>query len=171
MSLKQVVVRTFVLGAIAASATFAAKAETLDFAITGPDTDITFALSSTPTVSLYNSGGYFELDNVVLDVNGTYETDNLDFFKSSVDGGLASSGFDFFGPQLFTGSLHHPKFKEGNFTLSSNPDSTPYCDPGDYHLTISDPGTVTTPEPSSILLLATGVLALVGAGVSKRFAA
>jgi hypothetical protein len=171
MSIKQIVLRTFVLGAIAASATLAAKAETLDFTITGPGTYITFDLASSPTVSSFDPGGDFQINNVSVDLNGHHETTNIDFYASYVDGGLASSLFDLFGPQLFTGSLHHPTFLTGDFILTSPSDSYSYCDHGDYDLTICDPGTVTTPEPSSVLLLATGILALVGAGVTKRFAA
>lgn len=172
--LKQVILRAFVLVAIAAPATVAAKADPLDFTLTGKDTDITFTLNSKPTVSVYSTTyGYFEIDNVTLDVNGTDEVSPLAFFTggaSGPGGGLASDLFDLFGPQLFTGSVKHPTFKTGDFTLTSSSDSYTYCDSGDYKLSITDPTSV-TPEPPSVLLLATGVFALMGAGVVKRYAA
>lgn len=177
VSIKQIVLRTFVLGAIAASATLAAKADTLDFTLTGKGTDITFALTSSPTVSSYSTrNGDFTLDNVILDVNGFNITTDLSFYDGgSFGGGLAAELFHLTGSQIFTGSLNDPTFKTGNFTLTSNSDSYSYCDSGSYNLSIVDvTKTVTptvTPEPSSILLLATGVFALVGAGAVKRLAA
>jgi hypothetical protein len=172
VSIKQIVLRTFVLGAVAASATLVAKAETLDFTLTGQGTDITWTLSSTPTVSSFsNFNEEFTLDNVVLDVNGHHDTTDLSFYESGNGGGVASNLFDLFGAALFTGNLNHPTFKTGDFTLDSSSNDYSYCKEGSsYNLSIVDPSAV-TPEPSSILLLATGIFALIGAGAAKRFAA
>jgi hypothetical protein len=135
---------------------------------------MTWTMSSSPTVSSYSThNGEFTINNVVLDINGSYITTNLSFETGGTfGGGLSDQQFDLDGPQLFTGLVNDPTFKIGTFTLTSDSDSFSYCDSGTYKLTITDPTpTSVTPEPSSVLLLATGILALVGAGVTKRFAA
>ena len=183
VSIKQIVVRTLALGAIAASATMVANAETLDFTLTGPGTDITFTLSSTPAVgSNYVPNYGFELDKVSLDVNGTHISSDLSFYTTAEGGGFEADTtkgvglFDLVGLQLFSGSVKNPIFSPGDFTLtpfSSTPQGFAYCNGDDktkYNLSIVDPSAV-TPEPSSVLLLATGMLTLVGVGLSKRFAA
>jgi hypothetical protein len=173
---KQTFLRAFLLVALATSATVAAKADPLDFTLTGQGTDITFTLNSSPTVSSYsNTHGDFVLDNVVLDVNGHHDTTDLTFFKSAFGGGLeAGSGytelFNLFGAQLFTGLLSNPTFTTGNFTLEPQGNDYAYCNQGSYKLSIVDP-TAVTPEPSSMLLLTTGVFALLGVSAVKRYAA
>lgn len=179
LSIKKIILRTFVLGAIAVSTTFAAKADTLDFTLTGEGTDITFALPSSPSVSSPSSSG-FVIDNVTMDVDGFSVKSDLDFYLSSSKGGFAATWgsytvlFDLIGSQLFTGSVSDPTFKTGSFTLTpyGDIDSYSYCkgSGGSYTLSIVDPSAV-TPEPSSMLLMATGIFALVGAGAVKRFAA
>ena len=151
----------------------AAKADTLDFSITGHGTDITFSLPSSPTPSAVSTfNGDFELSNVVMDVNGTNHTENLFFFLGGVFGGGAATSstlLDLYGPQLFTGSLYDPTFKTGDFTVTTSPGFQGWCDQGDYNLDITDPGpTSVTPEPSSVMLLATGVLALLAMAMVKR---
>lgn len=173
MSAKQVVLRSLLLVALATTASVAAKADTLDFSITGHGTDITFSLPSSPTpssVSLFN--GDFELSNIVLDVNGTDHTENLFFYLGGLFGGGAatsSSLLDLYGPQLFTGSLFDPTFKTGDFTVTTSPGFEGWCDQGNYNLDITDQGPPSmTPEPSSVMLLATGVLALLVLAAVKR---
>jgi hypothetical protein len=174
MSIKQVVLRAFLLVALATPASVAAKADTLDFSITGHGTDITFSLPSSPTpssVSFIN--GDFAIDNVVLDVNGVDQTDNLLFYLGGIFGGGAqtspSSLFDLFGAQLFTGSLNDPTFKTGDFTLTTEAGFEGFCNQSSYNLDITDQGPPSVaPEPSSVLLLATGVLALLAMAVVKR---
>ena len=173
MSAKQVILRAFLLVAFATTASVAAKADTLDFSLTGHGADITFSLPSSPTPSSVSfANGDFELTNVVMDVNGTDHTENLSFYLggSTFGGGAAtaSSLFDLFGAQLFTGSLNDPTFKTGDFTLTTSEGFQGYCNQSSYNLDITDPGPTVTPEPSSVMLLATGVLALLAMAMVKR---
>jgi len=164
--------RTFVLGAIAASATLVAQAETLDFTLTGQSTDVTWTLNSTLTNFTYsNHDGDFTIDNVSLDASGHHVTTDLTFdLGGNFGGGTSSELFNLNGAQLFTGLLSDPTFKTGDFTLTSQSNSFNDCNEGSYNLSIVDPSAV-TPEPSSVLLLATGIFSLLGAGIVKRFAA
>src|ERR1700679_4309535 len=174
MSTKQVVLHAALLVALDTTASVAAKADTLDFSITGHGTDITFSLPSSPTPSSFSfSNGDFEIANVVLDVNGTDQTDNLFFFLGGSFGGGAatspSSLFDLFGAQLFTGSLNDPTFKTGDFSMTTEAGFEGFCNQSGYDLDITKQGPPSmAPEPSSVLLLATGVLALLAMAVVKR---
>lgn len=171
---KHLFLRALVAMAIATCATAAAKANTLDFTLTGNGTDITFSLNASPTVlSSSNSDGDFVFDNVLLDVNGHENITDVAFFTNAFGGGLeAGSGnndlFNLFGAQLFTGSLNAPTFQTGTFALESKNNGGGPCNESGFTLTIADPSAV-TPEPSSVLLLATGMITLIGAGSVKRY--
>jgi hypothetical protein len=162
MFAKQTILRAFVLVAVAASTTLFAKAETLDFDLTGTGlgSGISFSLPSDPTPSIHIADA-FQLDNVSLDINGTIQADDLIFYTSSLEGGLADvlGHFDLTGAQLFTGSTSDPTFKTGDFTFDS--------DGYHYSLDITDAPAV-APEPASLLLLATGVLGLMGVLLGRR---
>lgn len=172
MSAKQVILRAFVLVALVATASVAAKADTYDFSLTGQGTDITFSLPSSPTPSSFSIlGGDFELNNVAMDVNGTNEVENLFFYVGGIFGGgaQAPSVFNLYGPQLFTGFIWDPTFKLGDFTLTTSEGFQGWCDQGSYNLDITDPGPTVTPEPESLMLLATGLLALLAMAAVKRY--
>lgn len=116
---------------------------------------------------------FFELVGVPFSKNGGPQTQGtLDFYEAPDQGG----GFELFflgnstpivnttGPQLYmgTGEEGSPTFSLGTFDL--NDFST-----GDQAGTLTISG-VNTPEPSSLLLLGIGVLALLGFGRKRIIA-
>ncbi len=131
-------------------------ASTVDsFTLTGNNDGsvITFQLAATPTSPIVNEGG-FELDNVATSEG----LRTILFFDTASGGGLSLSGSGLpYGPQLFSGTDANPTFLLNTFQLSNNPNLTT----NDYTLQVD-----ATPEPSSLLMLGTGVLAV--AGVLRR---
>lgn len=133
-----------------------ANAATLmyDFSATGtPYGDITLSLPASPTPASFTATS-FELTSVPLVVDGDSVTENIDFFTSGAGGGAGGAGARVDGSQLFTGSTSSPTFLTGTFPL------------GGFNLTISNPNPSAVPEPSSLVLLGTGLLGAVG--VLKR---
>jgi len=141
-----------------------AKADTmLFFTITGPKTFI-FELPTQPTINPYNgdSDVGFLINPINLMIDGNPSNDFMAFylgggenggalaiFNSTVDDVIALTGI-----QLFSGSVCNPVF------AAQGPVVLPDFDTGDsYTLTISkNPPSV--PEPSTMLLLAAGLLPL-----------
>ncbi len=117
---------------------------------------ITFQLPATPTSPILDEGG-FEFDNVLTSAG----LRNILFFDASSGGGLSldTSGLPY-GPQLFSGTDANPTFLLNTFQLSNSSDLAT----SDYTLSIQQVST--TPEPSALLLLGTGALAL--SGVMRR---
>ncbi len=144
------------LAAVSFLAPVAAHASTLDnFTLTSNSDGsvITFQLPGTPTPTIVEYEG-FEFDNVETSAG----LRNILFFDTGNGGGLNLDGTGLpYGPQLFTGTDSNPTFIFDTFQLSNSSDLTT----NDYTLSITQVGA--TPEPSSLLMLGTGALALCGA--------
>lgn len=136
----------------------AAHASTVDtFTVTSNNDHsvITFQLSATPA-PIVDDGG-FEFDNI----NTSAGLRDILFFDASNGGGLSLDGSGLpYGPQLFSGTDANPTFLLNTFQLSNSSDLTT----DDYTVSVTQAST--TPEPSSLLMLGTGALAL--SGVLRR---
>lgn len=159
--------------AVLLAATLTLKADTLDFTLTGGGTTFTFSLPSNPSPDSSTHGTSFTLNSIMVTEGLIGFTTNLTFSNLSQGGGLnflipsapplPGTGLDLIGPQIYGGAEASPMF---------GPTTTPLVlgtpKGGDeYTLGIADP---TVPEPASIGLLATGMLALVGTVRRKLFA-
>jgi len=146
---------------------FVAKADTLDFTLSGGGDTYTFSLASNPVPGSFSNGVSFTLPSILITEGATSFTSDITFFNindAAHAGGLMFSlptappipptSLDLTGEQTYepTSSESAPIFAPGQFSLT---DGSPKGD-DDFTLRI-DPE---VPEPSSITLLATGILAL-----------
>ena len=160
----------------------AAHAATVDdFALTGNGLNLTFSLPASPSVGgNYDTGLDFYLGDISFTENGTKMTaSDAYFYTNANEGGFglydengnAIDNLDFTGPQLFTGTVKKPTFKEGTFSLQQIACGGGIAaeavgakqDPCTFGLTI-DPAVAPapTPEPGSLALLGTGALGAFG---------
>jgi hypothetical protein len=124
--------------------------DTLDFNLSGPIT-ASWTMDSNPTPFWSESGYAFAVNTTDLVVNGTPVTDFLCFFNINDEGGLNSSVAldDLYGPQVYSGDESDPTFITGTYYFTSWPAGNQEV------LTITQ-----APEPASLLLLASGLVAL-----------
>lgn len=152
-----------------AGAAPSAFADTINYSFSAFGETATFSLPSNPTPSVIGSD-YFQINNVTVNVSGFGTiTGNLDFFDTAGGGGAGTGSNILNGPQLFSGSLSTPTLLTGTFALSGT--VTPDSDgPVSISGTLDATSSVTppVPEPSSIVLLLTGIGSLGAAAVLRR---
>jgi hypothetical protein len=137
------------------------KADNFDtFTLTASGTTISFTVAQTLTPSSVTWNGLINLTNVV----GTYDGSAYTFAEVQ----LGPAGYMGRTNYAATGSITKSVAMIAPGLFTWNPDGTVTLNPGvynlgEYHLTVVDPpgpGTITTPEPASLLLLSFGGLAL-----------
>ena len=138
---------------------------------------VNFTAPATPTVAATGLD-YFTLSDISVDIDGIANTGDTLYFYTHMpmtpdSGGLAIQEgntttyfVDDYGRQLFTGGLTDPTFITGGpFSLRKVGDGT-YDN--NFKLDIAASSTAVTPEPSSFILLSTGLLGMAGV-VRRRF--
>ena len=131
-----------------------ACADTLQFTLAGP-VSASFQLPSSLSVMAgdFGSGAGFKVASPNL------PNDFLTFYNASMLGGFgifASASnpvVHVTGPQIYSGPESNPTFATGTFPLTGFPDGTT-----PFTLTVTDISTVSTPEPSIMVLLAIGLV-------------
>jgi hypothetical protein len=164
-------IRSGLLALFAVFLTGSVKADTiLSYSLAGPGTAVTFSLPEFPSSLASFSpdvlDGLFSVAPSNLIINGSPSTDIIAFFNSAGGGALEDatdpSAFNLAGPQLYAGvpDESNPQMLLGTGTfplLDFETLTIPYT----LKVTESSTGPVSTPEPSSLLLLFTGLFALV----------
>jgi PEP-CTERM motif len=145
----------------------------LSYTLTGPNGFVaTWDMSQNPT-PLSTTGISFDASVTNFLVNGTAAGNDIVFYsvipQFPLGQGITDAGFDFIvgglGSELFSLPLGSPVMNIGDFTNLYGYPSGGIL-PGSFQLDVAP---VTTPEPSSLLLLASGIMGL-GMAARRRFA-
>ena len=133
-----------------------------DFLLTGPGTTISFSLPASPPGNLSPGAGALYFNAISVTDNGVTSLDNIAAPTFSFSGGIDIGGLpQFMGQQLYGPSIFNPTFATGPFTLYTELLTQPFTETF-YSLTITpDAAPALTPEPSSLLLLATALFAFI----------
>jgi hypothetical protein len=148
------------------AASLTAKADTLEFTLTGGGNTFTFSLPSNPTPDSSTNGTSFTLDNIMVTEGIISFSTDLRFSNLTAGGGLDFSipsppplpgaDLDLLGAQLYSGLESSPMFSA---TATPFMLSRPKEDSDDFTLAVAN---LSVPEPASIELLATGLLGIAG---------
>jgi PEP-CTERM motif len=146
-----------ILGLVSASR---AKADTFTYTFGG--NTFVWQLPASPTIGAgdYETGHYFDTFDVPYTENGVAQAPGAILFFSSPGGGFEGLGLNTFGPQLYSGTEQAPTFIPGTYHLNNGSLTGPLDT-----LVISSP--VSSPEPSSLMLIGSGLLSLLGLARKK----
>lgn len=167
-------VLAFALVILLAGASPASADTILNYQITGPSSfTASFTLPQHPTPSGGNQLGFY-FANLPVDVNGTGENLTVYFYNALIGqgvGGSDSFSLFAFGQQLYTWSTFAstPTMELGTFSAFGAGASSRV---GLYTVSVTDPPATPrrVPEPSSLVLMGTGVLTLFGLHRLRRSA-